>query len=220
MPLMPLSAQQKTSGFTLIELIITIIIMGFAALIIIPYFSAVSHSPDPVLREKAIALGQAMMDEILAKKWDENSPNGGGPICTTNESGTGRGNGSYTLDCTFPPSLDPQATIPASLGLDGETANANDRTLWNDIDDYTFLNQGDGRYEQDNFWAQDGILSAFSMPGFSRWVEVDYIASSSATITTTNPGSAAASTDSKRIVVTVQSPLGETFQLVAVSCNF
>jgi prepilin-type N-terminal cleavage/methylation domain-containing protein len=222
MPINPMPAHHQKAGFTLIELIITIIIMSFAAIIIIPYLSAVTHSPDPILREQAIGLGQAMMDEILAKKWDENSPNGGGPICTINESGTGRGNGTYTLDCTFPPSLDPQATIQANLGLDGEASNANDRTLWNDVDDYNFLNQIDDNYEKNNFWAQDGITSAFSMPGFSRWVEVDYITSSASPITATipAPANADASTDSKRIVVTVKSPLGETFQFVAVSCNF
>ena len=72
-------------GFTLIEIIITIVILGAVAGILVPFFNAITHSPDPVIRERAISLGQAMMDEIMAKKWDANTPMGGGPICTTGE---------------------------------------------------------------------------------------------------------------------------------------
>ncbi len=219
MSIAPLSAANR-SGFTLIELILTIIIMSFAAIIIIPYLSAVSHGPDPVIREKAIALGQAMMDEILAKKWDENSPNGGTPPICTSESISALGRPSVDPACDFSIPTPPLATTPGNLGLDGETANPNARMNWDDVDDYAYLNFAGGNYEQDNFWGQDGTSSAFSMPGFSRWVEVDYIASNSGTIDVTTPGSSATATDSKRIVVTVQSPLGETYEFVAISCNF
>ncbi len=218
MPVTPLLLRTP-KGFTLIELIITIIIMSFAALIITPYLTSITHSPDPVLREQAIALGQAMMDEILTKRWDEYTPNGGGPICTVNESGPGRGNSSYTLTCIFP-GPDPQATAPTSLGLDGNdhdgTPATNERQLWDDIDDYTFM-QGVNA-ETDTFWDQDG--NPINLPGFSRNVVIDYIASNATTIDATTPGAAGASTDTKRILVTVTSPLGETFQLVAVLCNF
>ncbi|MBU0681190.1 MAG: prepilin-type N-terminal cleavage/methylation domain-containing protein [Proteobacteria bacterium] len=220
MPMTSISAP-KRAGFTLIELIITIIIMSFAAIIIIPYLAAITHGPDPVLREKAIALGQAMMDEILAKKWDENSPNGGSPPICTSESTSVLVRPSVDPACDFGTSASPLATVPGSLGLDGETANPNARMGWDDVDDYAYLNFAGGNFEQDNFWGQDGALSAFTMPGFSRWVEVDYIqAHLTTTINATSPASAASSTDSKRIVVTVQSPLGETYEFVAISCNF
>ncbi|MDR9502279.1 MAG: prepilin-type N-terminal cleavage/methylation domain-containing protein [Desulfurivibrionaceae bacterium] len=210
------SRHQKKNGFTLIELIITIIIMGFAAVIIIPYLTAVTHSPDPVLREKAIGLGQAMMDEILAKRWDENAPNGGGPICT-NESGTGRGNSTYILDCTTE-----TTKIASAIGRDlGEDPGANQRAQWDDVDDYNGLTEPLGG----PFYDQTGALPIpGTWTGFQRSVAVDYIASGTGNIDTSGGISAGSlatnATDTKRIIVTVTSPLGETFELVAVSCNF
>ena len=65
-------------GFTLIEIIMTILILGMVSLILIPYFGAITSSPSPVIRQRAISLAQSMMDEILAKRWDENTPVGGG----------------------------------------------------------------------------------------------------------------------------------------------
>lgn len=179
---------QHDQGFTLIEIVITIVILGAVAGILVPFFNAIVHSPDPVIRERAISLGQAMMDEIMAKRWDENTPMGGGPLNTT-ESARG-------------------AMAPVgALGSDG----AETRTDFNDVDDYN------GLAETDNFTDQNG--NAFSLPGYQRRVAVDYIASSSTTITDTLPVFSANPTDTKRVVVTITSPIGEIFNFVAVACN-
>ncbi len=218
MPLIPTSRHHKKNGFTLIELIITIIIMGFAAVIILPYFAAVTHSPDPVLREKAIALGQSMMDEILTKRWDKNTPNGGGPICTS-ESTSPTTRTSITVTCDF---TVPSGTLASSIGRDpGEDSGANQRANWNDVDDYHGLTEPLGGL----FYDQTGALPIpGSWTGFQRNVTVDYIPSNTAEIDTSlaiSAGSLATNaTDTKRIIITVTSPLGETFQFVAVSCNF
>ncbi|MEA3547813.1 MAG: prepilin-type N-terminal cleavage/methylation domain-containing protein, partial [Thermodesulfobacteriota bacterium] len=79
---------QFSSGFTLLELIMTIVILGSTSLILVPFFQSISRSPDPMLRQRAISLGQAMMDEIMSKKWDEETPNGGGPICSQESNAT------------------------------------------------------------------------------------------------------------------------------------
>jgi MSHA pilin protein MshD len=212
MSLIRLSVQKKAAGFTLIELVLTIVILGFSAMIILPFFSAVTHSPDPVLREKAMALAQAMMDEITAKKWDAQSPNGGNPpICTSESTGA-----------AFRPSLDPGCTFPgvgpvaSGIGLDGgEAAGANNRMLWDDVDDYNGGSEPVGGF----FYDQNGVALPGNLTGFTRNVAVDYIASNASPIDGSTPVSAS-TTDTKRIVVTVTSPLGETFALVAVSCNF
>jgi MSHA pilin protein MshD len=206
MSLIVLSVKEKAAGFTLIELVLTIVILGFSAIIIVPFFSAITHSPDPVLREKAIALGQAMMDEIMAKKWDENTAVGGGPICT-DESGTGRGNGMYILTC---PDLTKTAS---SLGLD-VAESTTDRSDWNDVDDYDYY---DSHPEVDTFYDQNN--KPFSLPGYTRKVTVAYIASSSSIISHDLPIVSGNRTDTKRVVVTITSPLGETFYFVAVVCN-
>lgn len=203
MSLMSLSFHHKQSGFTLIELIITIVIMGFAAMIITPYLTAITHGPDPVLREKALALAQAMMDEVLTKRWDDNTANGGGPIITSETLVGSRGTSAIT----------PSATTPAGLGPEtGET-----RAVFDDVDDYHGLLEPDGLGV---FRDQNGTTLAGTWAGFRRTVTVHYIASATATINATQPLSSGLSTDSKRIVVTVTSPLGETFELVAVTCNF
>lgn len=191
-------------GFTLIEIIITIVILGGVSLMLLPFFNAVTHGPDPVIRERAISLGQAMMDEIMAKKWDANTPMGGGPICTTGESGTGRGNGTYTLTC--PDTSAENKNASSSLGPDGTET----RIDYDDVDDYNGLN------ETDTFTDQDGATT--TLTGYRRQVTVRYIASNANPIDQNTPA-AAGTTDTKLVVVTVTSPLGETFYFVAVACN-
>ncbi|MBU0482347.1 MAG: prepilin-type N-terminal cleavage/methylation domain-containing protein [Proteobacteria bacterium] len=186
--------RSSKKGFTLIELIMTIIILGFASLIMIPFVSSIASSPDPVVRQRAISLGQALMDEILAKKWDENTPMGGGPIGPTSESARG-------------------TAVPASaIGPDG----AETRVDYDDVDDY------DGLAATGNFVDQNN--SPFTLAGYSRSAAIRYIASTTSTITAANPvgtsAGGASATDTKRIVVTVTSPRGETFELVALKCNY
>ena len=181
---------RRNQGFTLIEIVITIVILGFSATILIPFFSAITNSPDPVLREQAISLGQAMMDEIMAKRWDENSPVGGGPL-NTSESARG-------------------TTSPAVvLGADA----GEDRMTYDDVDDYNNLPiESDGTFADQNG-------NSFTMTGYTRKVEVRYIVSNSNPINKDTPAAAAVTTDTKLVVMTVKSPRGETFTFVAVACN-
>lgn len=184
---------RQNQGFTLIEIVITIVILGAVTGILVPFFNAIVHSPDPVIREQAISLGQAMMDEIMAKRWDENTPMGGGPL-NTDESTRGA-----TL-----------ATPVANLGADA----GEDRTTYDDVDDYRSIPE-----EVDNFADQNG--KHFNLPGYRRKVTVDYIPSSSGTITHDLPDISANTNtmDTKRVVVTITSPLGEVFRFVGVACN-
>ena len=100
---------RSQSGVTLVELVVTIVILGIA---IVPLtmtlsFSA-SHSADSMIEVKVIELGQAYIEEILSKRYDENSAQGGAPPCSS--SGVACG------------------TIGAESG---ET-----RPLFDDVDDY------------------------------------------------------------------------------------
>jgi MSHA pilin protein MshD len=180
---------RHNQGFTLIEIVLTIVILGAVAGILVPFFNAIVHSPDPAIRERAISLGQAMMDEIMAKRWDENTPMGGGPLNTAEST---RGTTS--------------ATPVANLGVDA----GENRTTLDDVDDYSGIN------EVNNFTDQNG--AAFVLTGYSRQVAVRYIASNSNPIDQNTPA-AGVTTDTKLVVVRITSPLGEVFNFVAVACN-
>ena len=184
------------AGFTLIELVMTILILGSVSLILIPFFNSITHSSDPIIRQRAVALGQAMMDEISGKRWDENTPVGGGPI-VSGESTVGTSRGGTALAGT-----DPVTAIATEEGI---------RADYDDVDDYNDLKELTGTF-------YDQLGGTFTYTGYSRTVSVDYIASDSSPIDKNTPA-AAGSTDSKRIVVTVTTPLQEIFTFVVVRCN-
>lgn len=104
------------SGFTIIEIIITIVFISIAMVgVLSAYTNAMKTSADPLQQIRAVELGQAYMDEIINKKFDENSAQGGIPPCDTIAA--------------------PACTAAGSFGPDGET-----RSLFNDVDDYHGLN--------------------------------------------------------------------------------
>ncbi len=72
----------KQRGVTLIETIVFIVVVsiGLGALLSV-YYQNMTNSVDPVLRMKAAEKAQATLDDILARRFDENSPTGGIPQC-------------------------------------------------------------------------------------------------------------------------------------------
>lgn len=111
-------AINKSRGFTLIEIIITIVLVstvmaGFAVM----FTLNVEHSHRPYLRQKALAVANAFMEEISRKRWDENAPIGGGCVNAGVSCGTG----------------------PAEAGIGTEEGA---RADYDDVDDYdTITNQ-------------------------------------------------------------------------------
>ena len=101
------------AGATLVELIVTIVIMAIAlvSLALTVSFSA-SHSADSMIEVKLVELGQAYTEEILTKRFDENSPSGGVPACY------------------------PAGTACGALGVESET-----RSTYDDVDDYDGLDE-------------------------------------------------------------------------------
>lgn len=77
-----LAAPRQQRGVSLIELVVFIVLVsiGLGALLSV-FNQSVVQSVDPVVRIKAIEKAQALMDEILARKFDENTPTGGIPAC-------------------------------------------------------------------------------------------------------------------------------------------
>lgn len=98
---------KRQSGVTLVELIITIVVLGIAIAGVVGAFAVITgRSADPLNQTRAITLSQLYMDEILTRYYDESTPLGGGRVAAAD------------VDC-------------ATAGPEGET-----RPTFDDADDY------------------------------------------------------------------------------------
>lgn len=103
----------EADGFTLIELVVAMLILAIAGLGVTYALSlGLRHQSDPMAQSKAVALAEAYMEEILARRYDEHSPVGGVPPCSPS-----------TTACSAAGAFD-----------DGET-----RANFDDVDDYDGL---------------------------------------------------------------------------------
>ena len=74
----------KQRGVTLIETIVFLVVTSIALVALVNVYSfAVVSSVDPAVRTRALELAQAQLDEVLSRKFDENTPTGGVPACDT-----------------------------------------------------------------------------------------------------------------------------------------
>jgi MSHA pilin protein MshD len=106
------AAQQR--GLTLIELVAVIIILAIAMTgVTIAVSGAIARTSDTLIDTRAVALAQSYLDEILGKRFDENSAPRGIPPCRS--------------DCSTVLGPEP-----------GET-----RQGFDDVDDYHGLDEGD-----------------------------------------------------------------------------
>ena len=63
---------KQTAGFTLLEVIITIVVIGIAATTIMSVFiNTVKTSADPLIQQQAILIAQAYMEEIQSKHFSD-----------------------------------------------------------------------------------------------------------------------------------------------------
>jgi MSHA pilin protein MshD len=103
-------------GLTLIELVIfiVIILVGLAGVLTV-LDTTVRGSADPVVRKQALALAEAMLEEVLAKEF-QNDP-------------TGNNAATPALGCT--PTTAPRCALNTPI----------DRVNYNDVDDYNTWSQ-------------------------------------------------------------------------------
>ena len=132
-------------GFTLIELILFIVIFTLGVMgIMVLYFNVLGKTSNPIIRERGIQVAQAVMDEILSKKWDENTPNGG---CKDSD---------YTTVCS---------PNNSSIGPDPGENSIND---YDDVDDYV---DSGSKYKKSKTWKSEDFGLT---PGFSVKITVSY----------------------------------------------
>lgn len=105
-----MQAAASARGFSLVEMIVTILIISIATVGISSSLAfGLRHQSDGIWRTKAVALAEAYAEEISARRYDENTPNGGVPACSPT-----------TTSCSIAANFD-----------DGET-----RGNYDDVDDY------------------------------------------------------------------------------------
>jgi len=93
-------------GFTLIELLAFIVVVGVSVTVIGSVFQyAATRSQDPLINSRLLTMAQSQMDEVLSRKFDENTPTGGIPACGNVIACTGIG-------------LDDSELLTSSLTLD------------------------------------------------------------------------------------------------------
>ena len=108
----------RVRGFTLIESIVVIVVLGIAMVTITSFLAPqVASSADPQYQNRSVALGQSLMNQILARGFDHHSDFDGGTMRC--------GDADYEDQCTIPDKL--MADID-----DGESTPA----TFNDVDDY------------------------------------------------------------------------------------
>lgn len=82
--LIGISKKQLQKGVSLIEMIVFIIVVGIASsALFATYNYGLLHNTDPLIQVRALELAQAKLDEVLALKYDANTPTGGIPACDT-----------------------------------------------------------------------------------------------------------------------------------------
>ncbi len=75
-------SRAAANGVTLIEVLVFLVVVGVALAATLRVFSEnVVRSSDPLIQVRALELAQAQLDDILARKFDENTPTGGVPAC-------------------------------------------------------------------------------------------------------------------------------------------
>jgi len=211
---MPANSHHKyaQSGISLIELVIFIVILAIALTsITLVYINTTRNSADPLVRIKSVELAQLTLNEILLKKYDENTPVGNGCVehaptrCTSGDSAA--------TNTTFGPDA-------------GET----NRAQYDDVDDYT-----DKLYCGSNVSAaktacpaltcetlrdESGVDISTKYNGFSVCIKVSFAGGAGTEISSFSAGVDVESNDAKKIDVFVTDPANSKISLSAYLLNY
>lgn len=78
----------QQQGVTLIETIVFIVVIAVTLTAMVNVFTQyMGNSVDPIVHIRALECAQTKLDEISARRFDENSPTGGIPACSSAEDG-------------------------------------------------------------------------------------------------------------------------------------
>lgn len=121
----------RTKGFTIVEIVVTIVILAIALLGVVAIVRlGTQESANVMLETRAVALGQAYLDEIMGRRFDERSATSGLNPC-------------FGLAGDPGPPPRPCSAV-ASFGPDSGEGGAFPRENFDDVDDYDGWLEGDG----------------------------------------------------------------------------
>jgi len=188
-------ARQLQRGFTLIETIIGIVVLSISFAILTSLIYPLSEqSAEQVHQVRAAELGQSMINEILAKAFDENSDMSGGLYRCGDD-------------------INNDGVISAADGehacsAGGGNEESGDRALFDDVDDYNDLILNE---IESSLGASDSLDNIYR--GFKVKVNVTNDSNYGAAANANNFGA-------KLITVTVTTPQGFDFVFSAYRANF
>jgi len=206
------TASKSQQGVTLIELVIFISITAIALVSVLSiYLTSTRHSADPMIRIRSIELGQSVLEEILLKHYDDNTPNGGGCV-----------NFAANSRCT---SARP-ATSSSTALLKAEAGET--RATFDDVDDYQNL-----AYCGNNVTSADAACTSTCQPmlnaaganiateyaGFAVCIRVAF-AGNEMNAVSPGTGTTVLANDAKRIDVIVTDHLKSRMVFSAYRTNF
>ena len=85
LPRAQLAASPVQRGMTLVELVITIVVLGIAAAALFSAMAAITgHSADPMLRQQSLAIAEAYLEEITLQAFPAST------TCAASNNGAGR----------------------------------------------------------------------------------------------------------------------------------
>lgn len=214
------SCSNSQSGLSLIEAIIFILILSVGLTgVISVYIYTTKHSANTMLSLKTVELSQALMDEILSKGYDENTPLGGGCV-----------DGYASTLCTS--AITAQATVLLNFGVD---AVSETRAKFDDVDDYHNLAYcGEGVTAPDpkctggcpaspSFIDETGADISADYRGYSICIRVSFAGDEMNAITPAPPPLTlvdVATNDAKRIDLIIRDPVDSVLTFTAYKANF
>ena len=201
---MPAPEHRSTGGFTLIEMVIGITLLGMALLLLVGTFlPMLNYQPQPIYQVRAAVLGKSMLNEALSRSFDEKSDRSGGTR-TPRYCGTVSSSEQTISACSS----------PSAYGLDSSEGSSRNFSLYNDVDDF------------DNFCATKSGRTALSgteiasLLGLDTSLYANYTVSVCVTSASGWWGLPSRDDVAKKIVVTVTAPSGESIAFVAYRSNY
>jgi len=190
-------------GFSLIETVIFIVVVGIALVGIVSLFvQNTQSSAHPLVRERTVAIAHACMDEVMGKRFDENTPVGGGCVETGSNSCTSHCAALTDSTCVQSKCrLQGPGNCVARAAVSGIATEEGSRSAYDDVDDYAGLSEYPAGVEgAATGYGGFNVLVTVSQPT-AAWHGID-------------------AQDLRHIGVDVTSPTNETIALEGYRVNF